>query len=41
MLLHSDVFTNFRNLYLEVYGRSPAHFISAPGSAGQAALKKD
>ena len=36
----ADVFENFRNIFLEVYKLDPAHFISAPVLAWQAALIK-
>ena len=39
-LLLGDVFENFRNMYLTIYQFDPAKFISAPGLAWQAALKK-
>ena len=39
-LLLADVFENFRNKCLEVYELGPAHFLSLPGSAWQACLKK-
>ena len=39
-LLLTDVFDNFRNMYIEIYGVDPAHFLSAPGLAWQASLKK-
>ena len=35
-----DVFENFRNKFIEIYGLDPAHFLSAPGLAWQACLKK-
>ena len=35
-----DVFENFRNTCLEIYELDPAHFLSAPGRAWQACLKK-
>ena len=35
-----DVFENFRNTCLEIYELDPAHFLSAPGQAWQACLKK-
>ena len=38
--LLSDVFANFRNMCLNEYGLDPAHFLSAPGLAWQACLKK-
>ena len=39
-LLLSDVFENFRNKCLEVCELDPAHFLSLPGLAWQACLKK-
>ena len=39
-LLLADVFENFRNMCLEVYELDPAHFLSLPGLAWQACLKK-
>ena len=39
-LLLSDVFENFRNTCLKVYELDPAHFLSLPGLAWQACLKK-
>ena len=39
-LLLADVFENFRNMYIKVYELDPAHFLSAPGLAWQACLKK-
>ena len=32
-LLLNDVFNNFRNMYLEIYGLESAHHFSAPGLA--------
>ena len=40
ILLLADVFENFRNMFLEIYDLDPAKFLSAPGLAWQAALKK-
>ena len=40
-LLLADVFENFRNTCLKVYELDPAHFLSLPGSAWQACLKKN
>ena len=39
-LLLADVFENFRNKCIEIYEPEPAHFLSAPGLAWQACLKK-
>ena len=39
-LLLSDVFENFRNKCLEIYELDPIYFVSAPGLAWQACLKK-
>ena len=39
-LLLANVFDNFRNKCLEVYELDPAHFLSLPGLAWQACLKK-
>ena len=39
-LLLADVFENFRNQCIEIYELYPAHFLSAPGLAWQACLKK-
>ena len=38
--LLADVFENFRNKCIEIYGLNPAHFFSAPGLLWQACLKK-
>ena len=38
--LIADVFENFRNKCIEIYELDPAHFLSAPGLAWQACLKK-
>ena len=38
--LLADVFKKFRNTCLEVYELDPAHFLSLPGLAWQACLKK-
>ena len=39
-LLLADVFENVRNRCIEIYEFDPAHFLSAPGLAWQACLKK-
>ena len=39
-LLLADVFENFRNMCIKVYQLDPAHFLSLPGLAWQACLKK-
>ena len=39
-LLLGDISENFRNKYTEIYERDPAYFLSAPGLAWQACLKK-
>ena len=39
-LLLADVFENFRNKCIEIYELDPAHFLSVPGLARQACLKK-
>ena len=39
-MLLTDVFENFRNMYLEIYELDPTYFVSAPGLAWQACLKK-
>ena len=38
--LLADVFENFRNMCVKEYKIDPAHFLSAPGLAWQACLKK-
>ena len=39
-LLLADLFENFRNKCIEIYELNPAHFLSEPGLAWQACLKK-
>ena len=39
-LLLADVFENFRSMSIKVYELDPAHFVSLPGLAWQACLKK-
>ena len=39
-LLFADLFENFRNMCIKVHELDPAHFLSAPGLASQACLKK-
>ena len=39
-VLLADVFENFRNMCIKVYELDPAHFLSLPGLAWQACLKK-
>ena len=39
-LLLAEVFDNCRNMCLETYGPDTPHFLTAPGLAWQAALKK-
>ena len=36
----ADVFENFRNMYLDIYGLDPVYFVSAHGLAWEACLKK-
>ena len=40
-LLLTDVLQNFRKIYLTIYHLDSLKFLSAPGLAWQAALKKD
>ena len=40
-LLLAEVFEKFRDKCLEIYGLDPSNFLSAPGLAWQACLKKD
>ena len=39
-LLLTDVFKNFRNKGIEIYGLGPAYFLSAPGLVMASLLKK-
>ena len=39
-LLLADIFENFRNMCLEIYKLNPSKYLSAPGLAWQAALKR-
>ena len=39
-LLLADVFEKFRDKCIEIYGLDPSYFLSAPGLARQACLKK-
>ena len=39
-LLLADVFENFRDMFIKEYELDPAHFLSLPGLAWQACLKK-
>ena len=39
-LLLADVFEKFRDTCIEIYGLDPSHFLSPPGLAWQACLKK-
>ena len=39
-LLLADVFENFKDMCLKEYELDPAHFVSLPGQAWQACLKK-
>ena len=38
--LLADLFEKFRDTCIEIYGLDPSHFLSAPGLAWQACLKK-
>ena len=38
--LLTDVYENFRNKCLEIYGLDPSYLYSAPGLAWQACLKR-
>ena len=40
-LLLADVYKNFRNKCLEIYGLDHSYFYSAPGLAWQACFKKN
>ena len=39
-LLFADAFANFRNMGIKIYQLDPDHFLTAPGLAWQACLKK-
>ena len=39
-LLFADVFKKFRDICIEIYGLDPSRFLSAPGLAWRACLKK-
>ena len=39
-LLLADVYEKFRDKCIEIYGLDPSYFLSAPGLAWQACLKK-
>ena len=39
-LLVADVYENFRNICLDIYELDPVYFVSSPGLACQACLKK-
>ena len=39
-LLLADIYENFRNMCLNIYELDPVYFVSAPGLAWQACLKK-
>ena len=38
--LRGDIFENFRNMCLDIYELDPTYFVSAPGLAWKACLKK-
>ena len=40
-LLLADVFENFTNMFINIYELDPVEFLSPPGLAWQAALKKN
>ena len=40
-LLFADVFENFRDKCIEIFELDPSHFLSVPGLAWQACLKKE
>ena len=40
VLLMADVFENFRDICLKIYGLDPAHYFTAPGLSWDACLKK-
>ena len=40
-LLFPDIFGNFRNMCLNIYELDPVYFVSVPGLAWQACLKKN
>ena len=40
-LLLTDIFENFRSTFREIYQLDPAYFVSLPGLAWQACLKKN
>ena len=40
-LLLADVFEDIRDKCIEIYGLDPSHFLSSPGLAWQACLKKN
>ena len=39
-ILLADVFKIFRNMFIKAYELDPAHFLTVPGLAWQACLKK-